>query len=101
MGIVEFAMTTSESEKSPPLPRPGPPLNTHRMSVGQLPSCPPFRESGEVWYRAASDSAALNLASDWVEAAGFSRAFSPAEVFIATWDRVGYFDAKGDKVHLV
>ena len=57
------------------------------------------RESGEVWYRAASDEAVVNLASDWVEAAGFSRAFSPAEVFVATWERVGYFDAKGDKVN--
>ena len=41
-----------------------------------------------MWYRAASDEAVVNLASDWVEAAGFSRAFSPAEVFVATWEQV-------------
>ena len=46
------------------------------------------RESGEVWYRATSAEAVANLASDWVEAAGFSRAFSPAEVFVATWEKV-------------
>ena len=48
------------------------------------------REAGEVWYRATSDEAVTNLASDWVEAAGFSRAFSPSEVFVATWERVGF-----------
>ena len=57
------------------------------------------RESGEVWFRATSDEAVANLASDWVEAARFSRAFSPKEVFVATWERVGYFDAKADKVN--
>jgi nidogen (entactin) len=57
------------------------------------------RTSGHVWYRVSSDPALLNLASDWVvESAGFDPAFSPRELFIATWDRVGYFEEKSDKV---
>ncbi len=56
------------------------------------------RMAGHVWYRKSSSSADLNLAADWIEEAGFERSFSPDEVFVATWDGVGYFEERSDKV---
>ena len=62
--------------------------------------------SGNVWYRETSDSELIARArSDIMRdpllfpEVDFST-FLPTSIFIATWDRVGYFNQKSDKVSI-
>ncbi len=57
------------------------------------------RTSGVVWYRVSRDSSLLNRAASEVRAS-FSEAanFQPEELFIVTWDQVGYYEQMADKV---
>ena len=56
---------------------------------------------GTVWYRESDAQEVLNRARDDIRAAyreARDSNFSPHSVFIATWDHVGYFPQKVDKV---
>ena len=55
---------------------------------------------GAVYYRNSTDSTLLNMAGNQIRAvfpADFST-FTPTFLFIATWDHVGYYNSKTDKV---
>ena len=56
--------------------------------------------SGNVWYRVSTLQAVLNRASMQIRAAfPFEQpVFTPTELVIVTWEDVGYFDSKSDKV---
>ena len=52
-----------------------------------------------VWYKTTSDPALLNRARDQVQLAFIDQVgFSPTLLIIATWDEVGYFEEKTDRV---
>jgi len=55
--------------------------------------------TGDVWYRQSTDQALLDRANTQIRN-GFplQPQFTGTNLFIATWDRVGYFDGKSDKV---
>ena len=57
------------------------------------------RGTGTVWYRETTDPLLLARAMDEIQTAFISQgSFSPTFLFIATWDRVGYFDSNTDRV---
>ena len=57
------------------------------------------RESGNVWYRESTDSTLLTRVHSEIQAAFTLQApFAATDLFIATWESVGYFDRKMDKV---
>ena len=63
---------------------------------------------GAVWFRSVvpgqqtaanpSDAAVLARAADDVQSKFGARGFQPTEVFVVTWDHVGYFERRDDKV---
>lgn len=57
------------------------------------------RKSGKVWYRTTADANLLRRAQAEINS-GFAGAenFMPRELFIATWDQVGYYEEKSNKV---
>ena len=57
------------------------------------------RRSGTVWYRETNDSVLRARAAGDIRAAFSSQStFLPMQLFIATWESVGYFDRKTDLV---
>ncbi len=57
------------------------------------------RGTGTVWYRQTTESQLLARARSEIEAAFVSQgSFSPAFLFIATWDHVGYYNRHAEKV---
>ena len=59
------------------------------------------RGTGTVWYQESTDNALLNRASMDIRDAFPTQAaegFTATGLFIATWDRVGYFDSHTDLV---
>ena len=59
------------------------------------------RGTGTVWYREITDltSPLMARARDQIRGAFVNqRSFVPTSLFIATWDRVGYYNRKTDKV---
>ncbi len=56
------------------------------------------RKAGSVFYREEKDPVWLNKAENEVVEAGRSKYFKPTILVIATWDRVGYYNSKSDKV---
>ena len=59
------------------------------------------RGTGTVWYREVTDmrSPLLANASDLIRSAFVGQqTFVPTSLFIATWDHVGYFNSRTDKV---
>ena len=56
---------------------------------------------GTVWYRESNEQEDITRARDDIRAA-YEEArdsnFAPRSVFIATWDHVGYYNKKNDKV---
>ena len=59
------------------------------------------RGTGSVWYRESTDTQLLAKARDEIRAAFINQAsFSPTSLFIATWDHVGYYNRRTDKVGL-
>ena len=59
------------------------------------------RGTGSVWYRETTDTQLLARARDEIRAAFINQAsFSPTSLFIATWDHVGYYSQRTDKVGL-
>jgi hypothetical protein len=65
---------------------------------GDVDTRPP--NGGAVYYRATSDTALLNRASAHITAqfTQAERTFQATRLFIATWERVGYYDEKTDLV---
>ena len=56
-------------------------------------------DGGWVWYRATMDETLKTKATDLIKSSSPNRnMFSPDYLFIATWDRVGYFNRHTDKV---
>ena len=60
------------------------------------------RGSGSIWFRTENSQELLQKAKYAIEAS-FENAmnFHPTELFIATWDQVGYFEEKTNKVNHV
>ena len=60
------------------------------------------RGVGSVWYRETADVELLTRARDEIQAALSINpdSFFPIYLFIATWDHVGYYDSRSDKVLL-
>ena len=58
------------------------------------------RESGSVYFRATKDPRMQEMVRNKVERAGMERGFTPDEVFIATWEDVGHYEKKSDKVRI-
>ena len=59
------------------------------------------RGTGTVWYQRSTDNALLNRASMDIRNAFPTQAaagFTATDLFIATWDRVGYFNSHTDLV---
>ncbi len=56
------------------------------------------RKAGSVFYREEKDPVWLNKAEKEVVEAGRSKYFKPTILVIATWDSVGYYNSKSDKV---
>ena len=55
--------------------------------------------TGTVWYRETNDPVLLARARGEIQAAFVSQmSFEPTSLFIATWDRVGYYDSRTDLV---
>ena len=57
------------------------------------------RGTGNVWYRESLDAALIARANNEIATAFPAQIpFTASDLFIATWDGVGYFDSKTDKV---
>ena len=55
--------------------------------------------SGTVWYRETADATLLRRFREEIQRAfPTQRIFNPISLFIATWDHVGYYNQKYDKV---
>ena len=59
-----------------------------------------IRGTGQIYYRESSDQNLLNKATTDIISIfpEFSGSFSASRLFIATWDRVGYFNSHTDLV---
>ena len=58
------------------------------------------RMAGDVWYRQSTAQMLLDRANMQIRNAfPLQPQFTATHLIIATWDRVGYFDRKSDKVH--
>jgi len=53
--------------------------------------------SGTVFYRETNESSLLQRASREIQD-GLSVSFSPSHLFIATWNSIGYYDRRTDRV---
>ena len=57
--------------------------------------------TGEVWYRQTTDQALLDRANMQIRNAfPLQPQFTATNLIIATWDHVGYFDGKSDRVSI-
>ena len=57
------------------------------------------RGTGTIWHREANDPQLLARARDEIQAAFVDQSsFVPTQLFIATWDDVGYFNNHTDRV---
>jgi len=60
------------------------------------------RGTGHVWYRATTDTALRNEARELIRSGFINQmTFNPDYLFIATWDSVGYYNQRTDKVSLI
>ena len=58
------------------------------------------RASGKIWYRKSNDKSLLIRAKLQIsDAFQLQDYFEPKELFITTWDQVGYFEEKSQKVN--
>ena len=58
------------------------------------------RASGIVWYRVDKNPELLRKAQKQVQESFMNSNFAPKELFIATWDQVGYFEERSNKVNI-
>ena len=56
------------------------------------------RGAGAVWHRTTRDPTLLARAQRKLEMGFPDSGFRPEELVVVTWDRVGYYEAKGDLV---
>ena len=56
------------------------------------------RGAGAVWHRTTRDPTLLARAQRKLEMGFPDSGFMPEELVVVTWDRVGYYEAKGDLV---
>ncbi len=57
------------------------------------------RGAGAVWYRECNDTELLARATEEIRRAFLDQgSFTTTYLFITTWDHVGYFEEKNDKV---
>ena len=77
------------------------PLNGSRMLIAVFWGDVDTRGTGTVWYHGSTDDVLLNRASMDIRNAFPTQAaagFAATDLFIATWDRVGYFSSNTDLV---
>ena len=55
--------------------------------------------SGSIWYRVDKNPELLQMAKIQVQESFMNSNFEPEELFIATWDQVGYFEERSNKVN--
>ena len=57
------------------------------------------RASGKVWYRVSRDRSLLERSGTEIrQSFAGAGSFNPEELFIVTWDQVGYYEQKQSKV---
>lgn len=57
------------------------------------------RGTGDLWYRLSTDSLLFDRANTEIRTAfPYQPPFNATQMYIATWDGVGYFDSKVDRV---
>ena len=56
--------------------------------------------SGSIWYRVDKNPELLQKAKKQVQESFMNSNFEPVELFIATWDQVGYFEERSNKVNV-
>ena len=75
------------------------PLDGGRRFVAPFWADVDTRASGNVWYRVSTSQSLLDRASMQIRAAfPLEPQFTPTELVVVTWEDVGYFDSKSDKV---
>ena len=75
------------------------PLDGGRRFVAPFWADVDTRGSGNVWYRVSTSQTMLDKAyKDIRDAFPLEPEFTPTELVIVTWEKVGYFDSKSDKV---
>ena len=79
------------------------PLGMERKFVAPFWADVDTTSAGEVWYRQSTDLDLLARATTQINNAFplVRPQFSAVHLFIVTWDRVGYFDNKMDKVTII
>ena len=79
------------------------PLGMERKFVAPFWADVDTTSAGEVWYRESTDLDLLARATTQINNAFplVAPRFSAAHLFIVTWDHVGYFDNKIDKVTII
>ena len=94
-GVISFTTTVSQYTSSPF------PLSGNLQLVAPYWGDVDTRGTGTVWYREITDMGSPLLAnvSDLIRSAFVGQqTFVPTSLFIATWDHVGYFISRTDKV---
>ena len=82
-------------------------LTTSPFPISGSPMIAPFfsdvdtRGAGSVWYRTTNDTSLLANAVRDVPSILTGPNFTPVWLFIATWDHVGYYKSRSDKVSTV
>ena len=75
------------------------PLGDNRRFVAPFWADADTSGTGDVWYRQSKDQALIDKANTQIKNAfPLQPQFTATDLFIATWDHVGYFDSKTDKV---
>ena len=76
------------------------PNNPHQL-IAQYWADADTRGSGNVWFYETTDQALLDRATSYIRR-GFvnEKDFQPTHLFLATWDRVGYYNMESDKVRM-
>jgi len=75
------------------------PLDNGRKFVAPFWADVDTTSAGDVWYRQTTDQILLDRANTQIQNAfPLQPQFTATDLFIATWDHVGYFDSNNDKV---
>lgn len=77
------------------------------LSTTNIPIIAPFfadadtrgRKNGKIYYRQTDDSSLLSRAKQDIEFATSSANFSPEQLYIVTWDRIGFYNHHDDLVN--
>ena len=94
-GAISFESSVSQFTPNPF------PLDGNRMLIAVFWGDVDTRGTGTIWYHGSTDDVLLNRASMDIRNAFPAQAdagFTATDLFIATWDRVGYFSRHTDLV---